>query len=492
MQEPRESGPLVRRAAGILLHPTSLPAENGLGDLGSTAWRFAEFLAAAGMRIWQVLPLGPTLGDLSPYQNLSVHAGNPRLISLQRLREWGWLDTLPAPSGSEEAWRRNCLEAAWRGFQARADSAQWEALEAFRESHPWLGDFALFCAIRETQGLRAWTAWPALLRDRDPEALAQFAATHRDRVQRIEFEQYCFFRQWHELRAHVHGLGIRLFGDMPIFAAHDCAEVWANRRYFKLDACGRPRVVAGVPPDYFSRTGQRWGNPLYDWDALEAEGFQWWVERMRTQLELYDLVRIDHFRGFVAAWEIPAGERTAVHGTWVPGPGERLFRRLVQEFGPLPVVAEDLGTITDDVVALREALGFPGMKVLQFAFGGDAHNPYLPHNHEPGAVVYTGTHDNDTTLGWYRSLQPQVRDHLEAYAPSGEPMPWRLVRMALASVARLAVIPMQDVLALGSEARMNTPGRRGGNWRWQFSWEQVEEGLAERLRELNRLYGRVD
>jgi len=282
-----------------------------------------------------------------------------------------------------------------------------------------------------------------------------------------------------------------MFGDMPIFAAHDCAEVWAHRRYFKLDARGRPVVVAGVPPDYFSRTGQRWGNPVYDWDALEADDYGWWVDRMRTQLELFDLIRIDHFRGFAAAWEIPADEKTAEHGAWVSGPGEKLFRRLEAAFGPLPVVAEDLGTITPDVEALRERLGYPGMKILQFAFGGGADNPYLPHNHVPLSVIYTGTHDNDTTLGWYRTLPEEVRRHLHAYAPLEDAVPWNLVRLALASVGRLAVLPMQDVLGLGSEARMNRPGVSGGNWRWQFAWEQVETGLAERLRSLNGLYGRL-
>ena len=483
--------PFQQRVAGILLHPTSLPGEPGPGDLGSEAWRFAEFLATAGMRLWQVLPLGPTLGDRSPYQNTSVHAGDPLLVSPRRLADQGWLRSLPEPQQNHEAWRRACLRQAWEGFRHQADPAAREDLARFREEHSfWLEDFALFQAIREVLGLRAWTDWPAPLRDREPTALERFAREHAEMLERIRFEQYCFFRQWHALRAHAHSLGVRLFGDMPIFAAHDCAEVWAHRRFFKLDAGGRPRVVAGVPPDYFSRTGQRWGNPVYDWEALEADGFGWWIERMRTQLELYDLVRIDHFRGFAATWEIPANETTAEQGRWVPGPGEALFRRLEQAFGPLPVVAEDLGTITEDVVALRERLGYPGMKVLQFAFGGGADNPYLPHNHEPLSVVYTGTHDNDTTLGWYRAAAPAVRAHLDAYAPGGEPMPWRLNRMALASVGRLAILPMQDVLGLGSEGRMNTPGVSEGNWRWRFHWDQVETGLAERLREMNALYGR--
>ena len=485
--------PFDRRMAGILLHPTSLPAGEGFGDLGSEAWRFAEFLAASGMRVWQVLPLGPTLDDLSPYQNTSVHAGNPLLVSLRRLQEWGWLDSVPEPRRPWAVWKRRALALAWQGFEARADADARAALEEFRERHAvWLEDFALFEAIRESEQGRAWTDWPAALRDRDPEALARFSRDHADVIRRVEFEQYCFFRQWSELRAHARELGILMFGDMPIFAAHDCAEVWAHRRYFKLDAQGCPVVVAGVPPDYFSRTGQRWGNPVYDWEALEADDYGWWVERMRTQLELHDLVRIDHFRGFAAAWEIPAGETTAVHGAWVPGPGEKLFRRLEAVFGPLPVVAEDLGTITEDVVALRERLGYPGMKILQFAFDGGADNPYLPHNHVSLSVIYTGTHDNDTTLGWYRSLPDHVREHLHAYAPLKDDPPWNLVRLALASVGRLAVLPMQDVLALGSEARMNRPGVSGGNWRWQFAWEQLAEGLAERLRDLNRLYGRSD
>lgn len=476
------------RRAGLLLHPTSLPGPQPRGDLGREAHNFIDFLAAAGMGVWQMLPLGPTHEDLSPYQCTSVHAGDPQLISLAALVDDGWLDAKDARRSSEEA-----LAIAHVIFREQADSEARQAFDAFRNTHAaWLPDFALYQALREAQGGRSWTDWPAPLRDRDPAALK--AARHElaGRIEGVAFEQFLFFRQWQALRAHARAAGIRLFGDMPIFVAHDSAEVWAHREYFLLDDEGRPTVVAGVPPDYFSETGQRWGNPLYDWARMQADGFAWWVERLRTQRELFDLIRIDHFRGFEAYWEIPAEAETAIDGRWVHAPGRALFARLREVFGELPLVAEDLGTITPEVEALRREFGLPGMKILQFAFGGGADNPYLPHWHERLSVVYTGTHDNDTTLGWYASVPAEVQAHVQAYlGHPGEAMPWPLIRAALASVAALAVVPMQDVLALDSAHRMNRPGEAEGNWRWRFEWKMVPGDLAKRLHGLNALYGRL-
>jgi len=479
--------PLRRRSAGILLHPTSLPGPGSNGELGHDASRFVDFLAAAGQRVWQVLPMGPTHGDRSPYQSLSSHAGNPELISGDLLIEAGWV----APE-SDTTDKRRLVRAAWAGFQARADGEARERFARFcTENGDWLEDFALFRVIRERHGGRAWTDWPAPLRDRDPEALERVRSVSADALEVVRFEQYLFEEQWQRLKGYANERGVAMFGDMPIFVAHDSTDVWAGRRGFLLDREGHPEVVAGVPPDYFSETGQRWGNPHYDWAWMEESGFQWWLRRMERQLYLFDLVRIDHFRGFEAYWEVPAAEETAINGRWVEAPGDALFARLHERFDPLPVVAEDLGTITPEVEALRKKYALPGMKILQFAFGGDADNPYLPHNHARNSVVYTGTHDNDTTLGWFNDLPEGVRDHLATYlGEPGEEMPWPLIRAAHASVARLAVLPMQDVLGLDGTHRMNQPGTIEGNWGWRFTWDMVEEGLEERLAGMVRLYGR--
>ncbi len=486
------NSPFAQRRAGILLHPTSLPGAGDCGELGAEAFRFVDFLASAGISVWQMLPLGPTHADRSPYQCTSVHAGNPQLISLQRLMEWGWLRAggLDMPCGND--WRCNQLCAAYAGFQGVATAAERAEYADFRATHAaWLNDFALYEALRAEHQGRGWFDWHQPLRDREATALDD--ARHRCAVmiEQVCFNQFVFFRQWHDLRDYANERGVLLFGDVPIFVAYDSAEVWAQREYFRVDAAGRLEVVAGVPPDYFSATGQRWGNPHYHWERIEADGFRWWIERMRTQRELFDLIRIDHFRGFEAHWEIPASAETAIDGCWVKAPGERLFQALLDSLHALPLVAEDLGVITPEVDALRLRFGLPGMKILQFAFGGDASNPYLPHHHECLSVAYTGTHDNDTTLGWYQSLDDATRTHLHEYLylPS-EPMPWPLIRAALASVAVLAIIPLQDALALGSEHRMNTPGVAEGNWRWRFTWEQLPDRLDERLRQLLQLYGR--
>ncbi len=482
-----------RRRAGLLLHITSLPGGVGNGDLGAEAYRFIEFLSASAFSVWQVLPLGPTHDDGSPYQCLSVHAGNPLLISLEWLQGRGWLE-LPEKGDAVSAarYRLSCLEQAWEGFQQRASQEEREQLEAFVARHAdWLDDFSLYMALREEQGGKAWSQWPEPLRDRETAALDEARSRLGKQIDTVRFQQYLFFQQWHELRAYAQQHGVLLFGDMPIFVAYDSAEVWAHREYFTVDEHGHALTVAGVPPDYFSATGQLWGNPLYRWDRMQADGFQWWIGRMRTQLELFDFVRIDHFRGFEACWEIPGGAKTAIEGRWVKVPGEALLKALYDAFHALPLVAEDLGVITPEVEALRNRFGLPGMKILQFAFGGDATNPYLPHNHEKRSVVYTGTHDNDTTLGWYRALGEGEKAHLLDYLGCpGEEMPWPLIRATLASVACLAMLPMQDVLELGSEHRMNTPGTTEGNWRWRFQWEQVDADLSSRLSHISRLYGR--
>ena len=477
------------RRAGILLHPTSLPGEEGNGTLGPHALRFVDFLADCGFSVWQMLPLGPTHADRSPYQCLSVHAGNPRLISFAQLEAWGWLPHTPGLPAASGAVRQTLLAQARQLFLAQGGARE---LEAFDAAHAfWLDDYVLYVALRQAHGNSAWWQWPEPLRDRDPAALAAARVRHAGEMALVRFEQFTFFRQWQELRQAAQARGVQLFGDLPIFVAHDSADVWAQREYFDLDTVGQPRVVAGVPPDYFSASGQRWGNPLYDWSRLQADGFRWWIERLRTQFGLFDLVRIDHFRGFEAYWQIPAGEDTAINGRWVPAPGEALFHALQNEFGALPVVAEDLGLITPAVHRLREQFGLPGMRILQFAFDGGADNPYLPHNHDVNSVVYTGTHDNDTTLAWFEGL-PAVQQCvvLDYLGHPAESMPWPLIRTALASVARLAILPMQDVLQAGPGHRMNMPGSNTGNWQWRFEWEQLAPGLAAQLRRMVELYGR--
>jgi 4-alpha-glucanotransferase len=478
---------LDRRGAGVLLHLSSLPGPGACGQLGPAAFRFVEFLAACGMAVWQMLPVGPTAADGSPYQSGSVHAGNRRFIAAEPLVAAGWLDAADA-QGEVDVW----LARAWRNFRTSATASARRELEDFcRHQAYWLEDYALFAALQDDRP-GGWWSWPTGLRDREPQAMAEARARLHERIALVRFEQFLFFTQWAALKAHANARGVRLFGDMPIFVAHDSAEVWAHRDLFSLDERGLPTVVAGVPPDYFSATGQRWGNPLYRWDALQRDGFRFWIDRLCTQLKLFDLVRIDHFRGFEAYWEIPASEPVAVHGRWVQAPGKTLFERLHEVYDPLPVVAEDLGVITAEVEALRDGFGLPGMKILQFAFSGGPANPYLPYNHPERSVVYTGTHDNDTTVGWFAALPEGERAHVEDFlGRPTEAMPWPLIRCALASPARLAIVPMQDLLALDGRHRMNLPGTHQGNWLWRFEWEQVPPVLAGRVRHLVSLYGRL-
>ncbi len=508
------------RSSGILLHPTSLPGPHGIGDLGPSAFKFLDFLQRAGQTCWQVLPLGPTgFGD-SPYACFSSFAGNPLLVSLDTLVSWGDLspsDLTDAPAFDEAKidfgrllkWKMPLLERAARRFLGSQPGERRSAFEAFRaEEAAWLEDFCLFLALKDDFARRAvereepagaWNdSWSRDIALRRPEALASEKARLSEETAVKAVIQFYFFIQWRALRAAAAEKGVRIIGDLPIFVSSDSADVWANRDLFLLDGEGKPVAVSGVPPDYFTHTGQLWGNPLYDWEALRRQGFGFWIQRIRAALKLFDIVRIDHFRGFEACWTVPAGAPTAERGEWVKAPGRALFEAVQRELGALPIIAEDLGVITPEVRALRERLGFPGMRILQFAFdrdesgGPDAGNRFLPHNHAPDSVIYTGTHDNDTTWGWYLSRSLQEREYVDRYAPSTDPdVAWRFIRMAMASVGRLAVIPLQDVLSLRSEARMNTPGTVGSNWTWRFTADALDDGLGGRLRELALLYGRA-
>lgn len=491
-----------KRVAGLLLHPTSLPGGHGIGDLGPEADRFVDFLAAAGQGLWQIMPLGPPGYGESPYAARSAFAGNPLLISLDRLVDEGLLkpdDLIDAPASSTarvdfaavEAFKLNRLGRAFTRF--RVDRPQQHEFASFQEAQrAWLDDFALFMALRDAHPSGAWTFWPAELARREPAALAAARHAHAERVLFHAFVQFLFFRQWNALRARANERGIRIVGDLPIFVAHDSADVWAHQDQFHLDQTGKATIIAGVPPDDFSATGQRWGNPMYRWEVMAARGFDWWIERFRATMATVDIVRVDHFRGFQACWYIPAEHETAEHGQWVETPGAELFAAVRGALGEVPIIAEDLGVITPEVEALREALGFPGMKVLQFAFSSGPQNPYLPHNHTVNCVVYTGTHDNDTTTSWYTNASPHERDHVRRYfGVDGHDIAWDMIRHALASVAAMAIVPVQDILKLGSEARMNHPGRPVGNWSWRLLPGQLGQHHAERLRGLTEMYGRV-
>jgi 4-alpha-glucanotransferase len=493
---------LKRRSAGILLHPTSLPGRYGIGDLGPVAHAWVETLARAKQTWWQILPLGPTGYGDSPYQSYSAFAGNPNLISPEVLVQ----DGLIAPSDVTNAnfptgkvdfenvnrFKNWLLDRAWQAFGRGAGGHLREPFEQFRraESH-WLDDFALFMAIKSTHGGRSWYEWPADLIRREPAALDRARRDTADAVKAQQFRQFLFFRQWSDLREHGCRLGVKLFGDAPIFVAADSADVWANPDLFLLDKDRRPKEVAGVPPDYFSATGQFWGNPLYDWDRMKADGFAWWIARIKANLRHVDLVRLDHFRGFEAAWHIPATAKTAQTGQWVKGPGAELLTALKSGLGGLPLVAEDLGLISKEVHALRDRFALPGMYILQFAYGGAVEFRFLPHNHIRNAAVYTGTHDNDTTLGWWKAISENERQFLRKYDPHVDEDPVsHLIRTAWASVADFAIAPMQDVLTLGSEARINVPGTPSGNWTWRMTEEQMATAQWSRLADLTELYYR--
>jgi 4-alpha-glucanotransferase len=494
------------RSSGVLLHPTSLPGRYGVGDLGEWAYHFVDWLHEAGQSIWQVLPLGPTSYGDSPYQSLSTFAGNPLLISFDRLAQDGWLTAgelaavpnFPVHSvdfGNVITYHNTLLAKAYVRFAASATAAQKSAFDEWCAGQSyWLDDFALFAALKAANGGKAWVEWPKGLALREAAALAAARVTYADAVAEQKFKQWLFFTQWLELKAYAGSKGIRMVGDIPIFVAHDSADVWANRDGYFLDDAGNPTVIAGVPPDYFSPTGQRWGNPLYRWEQMKQDGYKWWLNRIKATLAVVDIVRVDHFRGFEAYWEVPATEKTAEKGQWVPGPGFDFFNVVVEKLGDLPIIAEDLGLITEGVIALRDGLGLPGMKILQFAFGGaGGENSFLPHNYTPNCVVYTGTHDNNTTLGWWMSgeADDDIRSYLPQYMGRDvQEIHWDLTRMGMASVAHTFVVPMQDVLGFGADTRMNTPGRESGNWGWRFTAEWLNHPAHERLAYLTKLYGR--
>lgn len=479
------------RIAGVLAHPSSLPGSQSFGALGHDTLNFLDFLHAAGFRLWQILPLGPVDQTGSPYNSASAFAGDPRLICPQEMRALGLAPPTPL---FPDPYKNNLpLFSAYDHFINVAQHPFNERLARFcSEQAHWVQDYALFCAIKNTYNGVAWSEWPAALRDRDPEALKAFSDQQQLLINYFLFEQCVFFAQWQRVRTHAHHKNIRILGDIPIFVAWDSADVWANRDMFLLDDTGKPSVIAGVPPDYFSQEGQRWGNPLYHWQALSETGFHWWKARLQHALSLYDLVRIDHFRGFCACWEIPATALTAKEGRWVEVPGRALLSTLQKELGELPIIAEDLGVITDDVIALRDDFSLPGMSILQFAFDGSARNPYLPHNLQRNTVVYTGTHDNNTTMGWYNELTDEEKLRVNFYFGfSNEAMPKPLVRAALSSVAHMAIIPLQDILELDSSARMNTPGTESGNWQWRCQWSDFTDDLAQRYRDMLASYGRL-
>jgi 4-alpha-glucanotransferase len=491
-----------QRSAGVLLHPTSMPGPYGIGDLGPAAYAWIDALVHARQKWWQILPLGPTgFGD-SPYQCFSAFAGNPLLISPQFLVQDGILNhgdlegvrfsAAGVDYGPVLTFKNRILARAWEMFQAGRGAGLRSAFDDYtRQQAHWLEDYSLFMALKEAQGGKSWQDWPANLRRREPAALAHARQGLAHSIGAHKFRQFLFNRQWQAVKNYAHQRGIRTIGDIPIFVSGDSADVWANPQLFLLDGDRKPRVVAGVPPDYFSATGQLWGNPLYNWDALSATGFAWWIARLRTTLEQVDIIRLDHFRGFESYWEIPAGKPTAQEGRWVKGPGAALLTTLQQALGGLPLIAEDLGIITPDVEALRDNFGLPGMRILQFAFGGGSDNPYLPHNYGRRTVAYTGTHDNDTTRGWFATTPEKERDHVRRYlGRDGSDIAWDFLRAAWSSVAEYAIAPLQDILSLDTTGRMNLPGRPAGNWCWRYTTDQITPWVLDRLGEMTSIYGR--
>lgn len=481
----------LARQAGVLMHITSLPQ----GNLGQDAYRFIHYLADMQVTVWQILPVNMPHDDQSPYQSLSAHAGHPGMISARQLFNQGWCQedelNLALPALFSKVMQRVQAKGAFAPVDDHG--LTWPGFARFCQSQQyWLEDFALFMCLREQNGYQSWNQWPQAYRMRDVQALQAFSSVHDDALTLVKFTQYIFFQQWAQLKAYANQHGVQLFGDIPIFVSYDSVDVWAHPRWFKLDDDLHMTVVAGVPPDYFSNTGQRWGNPHYNWDLMQADGFTWWLGRIETQSQLFDILRIDHFRGLQAAWEIPAGEPTAMQGYWQPAPGHALLQAITQSYPQLSLVAEDLGIITEEVDALRQAYHLPGMKILQFAFGSGYDNPYLPENIEENSVAYTGTHDNDTTLGWYQSAEENVLAHLHDYLQQASPeMPLALMRVVMHSVARLAIVPMQDLLGLDGSARMNTPGTTINNWTWRMYWEQLTDEKINAFKHIVQESGRA-
>lgn len=493
-----------RRCAGVLCHITSLPtskfstksnAKSAIdslpatfqsGDLGQESRRFVDFLHDIGATVWQTLPLNMPHADGSPYQCLSAHAGNPEFISLDVLVELGWLTATELETTTLD--KQTLINKVYKSFHNQANEHSKQDFARFCDEQAfWLDDFALFLALRERFHQSGWSSWPVEYKNRDALILKSAQTLLAQEIGAIKFTQFLFFSQWLSLKAYSASKGVHLFGDIPIFVSYDSADVWSMPHLFKLDADENMTVIAGVPPDYFCATGQRWGNPHYNWEAMQADGFAWWLARMQTQNTLFDMVRIDHFRGLEAAWEIPASDETAMNGQWVQAPGHALLEAIKQRFPDMTLIAEDLGIITAEVNALREAFHMPGMKILQFAFGGQEDNPYLPHNTEANSVVYTGTHDNDTSLGWYLFADEHERENFKKYFAGYSPkstfeMPFSMVEMALKSVSLLAIIPMQDILELGTEHRMNIPGTSEGNWRWHFNWAQLSSKQQKKIK----------
>jgi 4-alpha-glucanotransferase len=492
------------RKGGILLHPTSLPGPYGIGDLGPTTWSWIDWLIEAGCQMWQVLPLGPTGYGDSPYQSFSSFAGNPLLISPERLQVEGLLtegDLEPLPEfpsdrvdfGMVIEYKERLLTRATERFRQDTAHPLEEGFRTFCQQQAfWLDDFALFMAIKAEHDGKPWINWEPSLALRQPDALTEAIERLEVQIEGHRIRQFLFSHQWETVSRRAKQEGLLIIGDVPIFVAHDSADVWAHPEFFFLDDSGMPTVVAGVPPDYFSPTGQRWGNPLYRWDKLQDDGYSWWLSRLERVLSMVDFVRLDHFRGFEAYWEIPVEAAGTESGRWVTGPGADFLEAARRALGHLPIIAEDLGLITSEVVALRDAFALPGMKVLQFAFDGDATHEYLPHNFERQCVVYTGTHDNDTTKGWYESAPDETQVFCRRYLGcNDENISWEMIKAAWSSVAEWAIAPMQDLLERGSEARMNFPSRAEGNWQWRITSDQLTSQLAERMREMNSLYGRL-
>jgi 4-alpha-glucanotransferase len=504
------------RASGVLLHPTSLPGPYGIGEIGPEAHTLVKKLKEMGQGYWQILPLGPTSYGDSPYQSLSTFAGNPlwisfdlllkeKLLSKEQLKSYPVFPEDSVDFGPVIQARFAALNAVCRSFSRNASPEKKAAFNAFCEKNAyWLDDFALFVALKDAHNGVPWTQWEPELRSRQPEAIKQAKVTYRSASRYVKILQFLFDEQWTRLRSLCHANGIKIVGDIPIFVAHDSADVWAHPELFYLDDHGFPTVVAGVPPDYFSATGQLWGNPLYRWDLHRSTGYAWWIARMRKIFEMVDIVRIDHFRGFEQYWEIPAHEKTAINGRWIDGPKASLFEEMRRQLGELPIIAEDLGIITPAVEALRDQFKFPGMRILQFAFGNDDKaSEYRPESYPPNCVVYTGTHDNDTTVGWFNSqagqgstrsqqeIDKERRTILQYLRTDGHEIHWDLIDLALRSNANMAVIPMQDIMGLGSSARMNTPGVPGGNWKWRFKWEMLTPAMIERMHYITRATGRL-
>jgi 4-alpha-glucanotransferase len=493
---------LDKRSCGVLLHPTSLPGPGGIGTLGKNARRFVDLLAAMGMSYWQVLPLTPPACGNSPYSAFSAFAGNPLLIDLDQIVIDGdsaaiQYEKVPNETRVDfEAVSENkmeLLQTAAATFLANDAAPYKQEFWDFCNRTTWLHNYALFMALKHRYKGRSWEKWPADYALLTPKTFEKASIELGAEIGIQKYIQWQFFRQWRDLRTYAAGKGIAIIGDIPIFVGYDSADVWSGRELFLLDSKGKPTVVAGVPPDYFSATGQLWGNPLFDWEEMGRQKYAWWIERFQSMLELFDIIRVDHFRGFEAAWHVPAGEKTAVNGTWVKAPGTILFDAIFNALGKLPVIAEDLGIITPDVVALRERYDFPGMKIVQFAFDSGPSNPYLPHNHQKRSVVYTGTHDNDTTAGWYASLSGTQRKRVNYYVGSkGDDAVACLIRTVLMSVADTAILPLQDLFRSGSEARMNVPGTAFGNWGWRFTWDMVTRDLAGHVRDQIECYGRCN